>query len=142
METTFSNRRRHLTITYLLEMQLFSSCFIALSTNIMSNVNGSVKSSQDSILCAENDNSPVFLPLSSAPTVQRHSNRVRPSLIRDQPSPTGWVTHHPNKKNLRAPFMGLAKKGSELERNHPSPPSAPSAHCSLMTIHFHRLESS
>jgi hypothetical protein len=103
-------------------MQRFSSFFIALSTDIMSNVSGTVKSSQDTILCAENDNSPVFLPLSSAPTVQRHSNRVRPSLIRDQPSPTGWVTHHPNEKNLRAPFMGLAKNGSESASNHPSPP--------------------
>jgi hypothetical protein len=27
-----------------------------------------------------------------------------------EPSPTGWVTDHPPRKNLRAPCMGLAKK--------------------------------
>jgi hypothetical protein len=58
-------------------MQRFSSFFIALSTDIMSNVSGTVKSSQDSILYAETDNSPVFLPLSSAPTVQRHISPVQ-----------------------------------------------------------------
>jgi hypothetical protein len=58
-------------------MQLFSSFFIALSTDIMSNVSGTVKSSQDTNLCAENDNSPVFLPLSSAPTVQRYISPVQ-----------------------------------------------------------------
>jgi hypothetical protein len=27
-----------------------------------------------------------------------------------EPSPTGWVSDHPSRKNLRAPSMGLAKK--------------------------------